>query len=114
MIKHSEMWNKAVKDTIELIFDAMPMEKRKVLENACIRNGLLTSWYGLEHWELTVYKEGFYIHGDGCRCSFSAWAKDDDGTLIFGRKPKESTLHMLWGTIPDMNGFDFNTFKFRK
>lgn len=114
-VKKNESWKKVVKDTIQMIFNEMPSDKKKVLENACTRNAILTSSYGLEHWVLSVYKEGFYIQGQGCRCTFSAWAKDDDGILIFGRKPKEDKLHYLWGdTCMCMQEFDYTTFKFER
>lgn len=47
----------------------------------------------LEHGTL---KEGWYITLQGTRCSFSVWADDNDGELVFHRKPNESKLHKLW------------------
>lgn len=83
--------------TVEMIFDAMPEEKKEVFRNACYRNLLLTSDYGLYFSQLTVYKEGFYWKADGTRSGFAVFAKDNDGELEIIRKPKEDKLHRLWG-----------------
>ena len=75
----------------------MPAEKKTALANACRRNALLTSYYGLDHMVLTVYVEGWLLKLDGCRSSFSVYAKDNDGVLEFTRKPAESKLNKLYG-----------------
>lgn len=76
----------------------MPAEKKIALEKACLRNALLTSYYGLENMTLTVYVEGWMLKLDGCRSSFSVYAKDNDGVLEFTRKPAESKLNKLYST----------------
>ena len=83
--------------TMEMIVEAMPEEKKKVLQNACYRNLLLTSWYGLGFSELKIYKEGYYFTAGGTRSSFAVFVKDDDGELSVIRKPKDSKLSFLWG-----------------
>lgn len=83
--------------TVEMIFEAMPENKKEVFRNACIRNNILTSYYGLDFSELTVYKEGFYWSASGTRSGFAVFAKDNDGELDIIRKPKENKLHRLWG-----------------
>lgn len=95
------------KETIKMMFQAMPEEKKEQFRKACSRNMILTSWYGLEHWMLRVYKEGFLVTAEGCRCKFSAWAFDHDGELVFGRKPSEDKLHELWGTSLRMDDFSY-------
>lgn len=78
------------------IINQMPDNKKQALKNALIRNSLLTSYYGLSLGYITVYKEGWLVQFDGCRCSFSVWAGDNDGEYTFGRKPVESKLHKLY------------------
>ena len=78
------------------ILESMPIEKKKVLANACWRNCYLTSAFTLEHGTITTYKEGWYIELRGTRSGFNVWAGDNDGTLVFGRKPIKSKLHEIW------------------
>lgn len=82
--------------TAELMIGAMPGEKKRVFINACVRNDILTTYYGMGFSTLTIYKEGFYIEFSGCRCSFSCYMEDHDGELQLKRKPKESKLNKLW------------------
>ena len=74
----------------------MPAEKKAIFDKACTRNMILTSTYGLGDAIITVYKEGWYLQMTGTRCSFSIWAYDNDGELIFARKPKADKLHKLY------------------
>ena len=87
---------KAVRDVIKMMFDAMPAEKRAVYDKAINRQVYLTSYGQMSRWCVSVYMEGFYIEGEGCRCRFAAWAFDRDGELVFGRKPKEDKLNLIW------------------
>lgn len=76
----------------------MPVAKKFALEKACLRNALLTSYFGLENMTLTVYVEGWLLTLNGCRSSFSVYAKDNDGVLEFTRKPAESKLRKLYSS----------------
>lgn len=78
------------------IMNMLPVEKKRVLDNACTRNMLMTSSYGLENMTITIYIEGFKLQLDGCRSSFSVFARDNDGELEITRKPAESRLHKLY------------------
>lgn len=80
------------------IMNKLPEAKMNALRNACIRNSMLTSFYGLENMTMTVYIEGFKLQLDGCRSSFSVYAKDNDGEFEITRKPAESKLHRLYDT----------------
>ncbi len=80
------------------MFQNMPEEKKRSFCNASYRNTYLTSEYTLRDARLTVYKEGWYIEMEGCRSRFAAWAWDNDGELVWGRKPREDKLHYLWGS----------------
>ena len=82
--------------TVEMIFEAMPESKKEVFRNACARNDILTTTYGLMFSTLTVYKEGFYIEMNGTRSRFAAFARDYDGELVIERKPKADKLNELW------------------
>lgn len=85
------------REMITDILKAMPTEKKQQLHQACYRNYLLTSTYGLEFTDITIYNEGWYIVMKGTRVEFRVWAGDKDGEFVFGRKPKESKLHKIWG-----------------
>lgn len=78
------------------ILNKLPQSKINTLINACIRNEILTSSFGLENLTMTIYKEGFRIQMDGCRSSWSVYAKDNDGELEITRKPNESKLHKIY------------------
>lgn len=108
MDKYSRAY--VAKDTAIMMFQAMPDVKREHFRKACTRNAILTSWYGLEHWTLKVYKEGFLVTAEGCRCKFTAWAFDHDGELVFGRKPVEDKLHYLWGASFRWDDFNYGAF----
>ena len=96
MIKDLTKFNRDLKNIIKWILEEMPHSKKRVLLNALERNFELTSSWILEQGTLTCYKEGWYIKLQGTRCSFSVWADDNDGELVFHRKPNESKLHKLW------------------
>lgn len=96
MIKDLRKFERDLKNTVTWILEEMPHSKKRVLINALERNFELTSSWILEHGTLTCYKEGWYITLQGTRCSFSVWADDNDGELVFHRKPNESKLHKLW------------------
>lgn len=85
----------------------MPEQKKNVLRNALIRNSILTSARTLENCTLTIYKEGYLIELEGTRCSFSVYAKDDDGELVFMRKPNKSKLHKLYEEFTKMWESDY-------
>lgn len=75
----------------------LPEKKRATLVKAMERNFILTSEYYLSCGHMTVYKEGFYLELEGCRCKFAVYAKDNDGELeIMERKPNESKLNKIW------------------
>lgn len=78
------------------ILHMLPESKKNALANACRRNAMFTSSYGLENMTMTVYIEGFKLTLDGCRSSFSVYAKDNDGEFEITRKPAESKLHKLY------------------
>ena len=80
------------------ILRKLPESKMTALRNACIRNEMMTSSYGLENATMTVYIEGFKLHLDGCRASFSVYAKDNDGEFEITRKPAENKLRKLYET----------------
>lgn len=84
------------KEIAQEIMNKLPESKVTALRNACTRNAMLTSSYGLENMTMTIYKEGFLIQLDGCRSSFSVYAKDNDGEFEITRKPMESKLHKLY------------------
>lgn len=81
---------------IETMFQEMPIAKCVSLDNTMTRNMCFTSEAVPEHCYLYTYKEGWYFVAEGCQCRFSVWAFDCDGEFVFGRKPAEKTLHMLW------------------
>ena len=92
------------------ILDSMPDDKKKVLVNACGRNNILTSAFVLEFGKLTTYKEGWYVELKGTRSGFKVWAFDNDGELVFGRKPNDSKLHKLWSEDLHFSESDFDVF----
>ena len=71
-----------------MILAAMPESKKEVFRKACQRNAYLTSWYGLGLVQLDVYKEGWHLKFEGTRANFSVFAKDNDGSFEFIRKPR--------------------------
>lgn len=82
----------------------MPEDKKQVLRNACYRNLILTSYYGLDNQSVRVYKEGWYIEMEGCRCRFAMWVGDNDGDFTYGnRKPREDKLSYLYSFSPDID-----------
>ena len=91
----------------ERILQEMPLQKKQSLKNALNRNEILTSARVLSIGDITVYKEGWYLQLLGTRCQFSIYAEDNDGTLIFKRKPRESSLHKLYNQTLYFNEGDF-------
>jgi len=92
------------------ILDSMPDEKKKVLANACARNLHFTSAFVLEFGKITTYKEGWYVELTGTRSGFKVWAGDNDGVLVFGRKPVASKLHEIWHDSLHFNECDFDAY----
>lgn len=88
--------NDFMKDFTTDFLKAMPENKKRALHNACDRNDVLTSYFGLSNQTIHVYKEGWYVELYGTRCAFKAWAYDNDGDFVFSRKPKENKLHKLY------------------
>lgn len=88
----------------------MPEAKKEVLTKALTRNFILTSAYVLSSCTLVVYKEGFLVKLEGTRASFSVYAKDNDGELVFTRKPNEDKLHKLYEEWQNMNEEDYRGF----
>ena len=95
---------KVNQEIIARILREMPESKKQALDNALYRNMLLTSASVLSSCTMTVYKEGWYLKFDGTRCSFSVFAKDNDGDLEFIRKPKEDTEPRLRSTSDETEG----------
>lgn len=93
------------------ILHEMPLQKKQSLKNALDRNESLTSARVLSIGDITVYKEGWYLQLYGTRCQFSVYAEDNDGTLIFKRKPKEKCLDKLYKQTLYFNEHDFKEFK---
>lgn len=92
------------------ILNLMPDQKKAVLSKALDRNFILTSARVLSSCTLVVYKEGWLVKLDGTRCSFSVFAKDNDGEFVFTRKPNESKLHKLYEDWESMNESDYDNF----
>ena len=98
---------KVNQELVKQMLHDMPESKKATLRKALERNLILTSSYVLSGCTLTIYKEGFLVQLDGTRCSFSVYAKDDDGDLVFMRKPNESTLHKLYSQWQPMDESDY-------
>ncbi len=79
----------------EMISD-MPENKKELLGKALDRNLHLTSVRVMSFGKLRIYKEGFYLILEGTRCKFSVYARDNDGDLVFTRKPSEDKIHLLY------------------
>ena len=99
---------KTAKNFIKWMFEEMPASKKKGFNMAATRNLYLTSEYTLRDVRFTVYTEGWYIEMEGCRSRFACYAADNDGELVFTRKPNTNKLHKLWGIEFD-NLFIFPT-----
>ena len=89
-------WNKNNEWVLNELFGKMPIEKCNSLSRTMYRNFCFTSDDVPEHCRLAIYKEGWYFEAEGCQCRFAVWAKDNDGEMVFGRKPAEKFLHFLW------------------
>lgn len=93
---------------VEMMINEMPEAKKAVLRKALERNCILTSCWIMEHGDLTVYKEGFYLQLYGTRSSFAVYYKDEDGELVQMRKPAESKLTKLYTDSIHFNECDFD------
>lgn len=91
------------------MIEEIPETKREVLRKALGRNAILTGCYILENGVMTVYKEGYYLELSGCRSKVSIWAADNDGEMVFGRKPVEAKLHKLYERWLRFNESDFES-----
>lgn len=91
------------------ILRAMPEKKKEALRRALAINNHNTSARMLEHGSMTVYKEGWYVELNGCRCSFAVYAEDHDGEIIpMQRKTIEKKLHFLYCTTLSFDESDFD------
>ena len=104
------MTKKINKEIAKEMLSILPESKKKALNNALERNMILTSAYVLSMGEMTIYKEGWYLVLHGTRCSFSVFAKDNDGELQIIRKPNENKLHKLYEQTLYFNESDFYKF----
>ena len=100
-------WNRQI---VAEMLTQMPEAKKATLVKALERNLILTSSWVLSSCTLTIYKEGWLVKLDGTRCSFSVFAKDNDGEYEFIRKPNENKLHKLYEEWQGMNESDFYEF----
>lgn len=100
--------SKVNREIVDEILKEMPESKKKVLANALDRNLMLTSARVLYSCTLVVYKEGWLVKLEGTRCSFTVFAKDNDGEFEFIRKPNENTLHPLYQSWQPMNESDYD------
>ena len=96
------------REIVAEMLEQMPEEKKIVLGKALYRNFLLTSAKVMSSCTLTVYKEGWLVRLDGTRCSFTVFAKDNDGEYVFMRKPAEKKLHKLYEEWQPMMEGDFD------
>lgn len=99
-----------------MLLEAMPEEKKDVLRNALDRNLSLTSSRTLEHGQLTVFKEGWYIELEGCRSGFKVFVLDNDrfdetGDTPFKviRKPADNKLSKLYSVSIHMWEADYDS-----
>ncbi len=82
----------ASKTMLDRILKEMPEEKKMQLRKQIERNGEFTSDYRFTRATVTTYTEGWYITIEGTRAGFSIFAGDNDGELVFGRKPRTLTF----------------------
>lgn len=80
--------NKDAKELALRIIEELPTDKKEVLSKALDRNAMLTSSYNLEHGNLEVYKQGWYLKLEGTRVNFNVWVTDNDGEFVYERKPR--------------------------
>lgn len=99
---------KVNKDMVKTILNEMPDEKKAVLRKALERNMILTSARVMSWAELEIYKQGFYLKLDGTRCKFNVWADDNDGELVFRRKPNSDKLDLIYTDSGQMAESDFD------
>lgn len=107
-------WYSLDKINKEIAFDIVHKlegKKRTTFLKTLDRNVRLTSVWSLEELTMIIYKEGFYVTFEGCRCKFSVFAYDRDGEFeIAERKPNDSKLHPLYITSGHTGESDFNDF----
>lgn len=106
-----ERKEKIYKDIVRMMFDAMGEKKRTQYRNACERNAHFTSHYGMSKYYLTTYKEGWYFECLGTRTEYQAWAFDNDGEMIIGRKPNKDKLHFIYTYSFADNPIDMRIFE---
>lgn len=99
------------REIVAQILSEMPESKKAVLCKALDRNLILTSSRVLASCDLTIYKEGWLVKLEGTRCSFSVFAKDNDGEFEFIRKPNENSLHKLYSEWTSMNESDYDNIR---
>lgn len=110
--EQKEMRKSGQKNNRELAYDMLEQlsdAKKAQLDKFLSRNEALTSTYGCSFGNLRIYKEGWYLTLDGTRSQFSVWYYDNDGELVEGRKPNESTLHFLYEEDLRFNGVDWES-----
>lgn len=99
------------KETVRYFLESLPTEKMEQLKDALDRNEALTSTRTLEHGDFTVYREGFYVELKGTRCGFKFFVdEDDEGNLVFTRKPNESKLHKEYKESLHFSAVDYKGF----
>lgn len=103
--------NKIATSIVRMMFDAMGEKKRTQYEKACSRNAYLTSHYGMSWYTLSTYKEGWYFECGGCRTQYCAWAFDNDGEMVIGRKPNKDKLNFIWAHTFIDNPIDMKIFE---
>lgn len=102
------MLSKVNRELVMDIIKGLPDTRKRVLGDALYRNFILTSAWVLSGCTLSVYKEGFYVELGGTRSAFRVWVSDNDGELVYGRKPAEKTLHKLYEEWGQMSESDFD------
>ena len=90
------------------LLNEMPDDKKERLTKILNFIDGLTSNHSMSTCEVIVYKEGFYLKFDGLRSTFTVYAEDCDGELVFKRKPKK--LEELWSTEFYTTEDDFSNF----
>ena len=83
--KYKQCVQESIKNIIQKLNDAQKIK----LHNACERNCILTSEYGLENCDVYIFNEGYYICFSGCRCGYKIFYNTK--TNAFMQKPKNIT-----------------------
>lgn len=81
--------DKKVKELFKDVMNKLPADKKQVIMNACSRNNSLTSYYGLENCDVTVYPTGIYFELKGTRVKTSIFV-DNEGNVV--RKKGDNKL----------------------